>query len=68
MLCILFICWRGFKAYRERLIKIHTVEQHKIYFKQVGKNESKEKKIRLTGIWGLCSEDNKPIARNVMCV
>lgn len=47
MLCILFICWRGFKAYRERLIKIHTVEQHKLYFKQVGKNESKEKKIRL---------------------
>lgn len=43
MLYILFICQKGFEAYRERLIKIHTVQQYKIYFKQVGKNESKEK-------------------------
>lgn len=33
MLNVLFILWKGFKAYRERLIKIHTVQQYKIYFK-----------------------------------
>lgn len=33
MLYVLFIYWKGVKAYRERLIKIHTVEQYKIYFK-----------------------------------
>lgn len=43
MLYILFICWKGFRAYRKRLIKIYTVQQYKMYFKQVRKNESKEK-------------------------
>lgn len=52
MLNVLFICWKGFKAYRERLIKIHTVQQYKIYFKEVRKNESKEKNKAKNIRWG----------------